>query len=102
MTNEQKATAKKAASLIRKGWVRNSLAVDKNYKFVDPGKKEAANFCALGALIHSSKNNNDVQHIAQLFGIKVGMSMTRYNDFRAKSAEDVAKVFDQISEENFV
>lgn len=99
----QTEMAEEAAKLIRKGWTKNLLATTKRGNVIDVLSEKAVNFCALGALSHSVKTDEDdfvVNDIIRKFGDIVGMSITFFNDNCAKSAEDVAEVFDQIAKDN--
>lgn len=96
----QAEMAEESAALIRKGWTQYRLATNKRNFPVSLESKEAVNFCALGALSRIALSRDDgrmAQTIANKFADIVGMSMSGFNDNFAKSAEDVAKVFDRIA-----
>lgn len=113
LTKEQKAVAKRAAELIRKGWCKDWYA-GRNKKtkcpWTDP---EAKCFCASGAIMraswelsgHKRKYDCECYNIEKEFvriaketnpGMFV-ISAVAFNDKIAKKAEDVAKIFDSLA-----
>lgn len=100
MTNKQ-TIAKEAAKLIRKGWTKGTMARTKDGRRIPYTENEAVSFCARGALARACVNLNQYEcfmTVENEFEVRIdNYSMAEYNDSLAKSAEDVAKVFDEIA-----
>lgn len=98
-----RSTLLRCAQTVRQGWCRGAPAVDKNGSSVGSSSSEAVRWCAIGAMC--KETGSDVAKFADLYGLVAAdliesrnMSLSEWNDNVASSGEDVARLFEKVSE----
>lgn len=89
---------RKARGYIERGWTQGATARDGAGYSVMPCDADAVSWCASGALsIASGDGGTDYSAAAALSYAcddKHGMTVTQFNDHRAKNKDDVLALFD--------